>query len=121
MSLLLLLLLLLLMHFLNNRSHFDLNRPWSFCLTWGELELNLTEARSLLEKRNEEFELKIKEVMKLREVIKTAEQEKFQELGKVLWSITTAWRKLNVWKRQNPPAKHQKRQVLLPVQFFCQV
>ena len=85
----LLLLLLLLMHFLNNRSHFDLNRLWSFCLTQGELELNLTEARSLLEKRNEEFELKMKEVMKLREVIKTAEQEKFQELDKVLCSITT--------------------------------
>ncbi|XP_015764855.1 PREDICTED: kinesin-like protein KIF20B [Acropora digitifera] len=50
--------------------------------TKGELELNLTEAHSLLEKRNEEFELKIKEVMKLREVIKTAEQEKFQELDK---------------------------------------
>ena len=85
-----LLLLLLLMNFLNNRSHFDLNRPWSFCLTQGELELNLTEARSLLEKRNEEFELKIKEVMKLRQVIKSPEREKFQELDKVLWSITTA-------------------------------
>jgi len=50
----------------------------------------LTEAHSLLEKRNEEFELKMKEVMKLREVIKTAEQEKFQELDKVLCSITSS-------------------------------
>ena len=50
----------------------------------------MTEAHSLLEKRNEEFELKMKEVMKLREVIKTAEQEKFQELDKVLCSITSS-------------------------------
>ena len=50
----------------------------------GKLELEVNEARSMLGKRNEEFELKVKEVTKLREFIKTAEQEKSQELDKVL-------------------------------------
>ncbi|XP_068755387.1 kinesin-like protein KIF20B [Montipora capricornis] len=48
----------------------------------GKLELEVNEARSMLGKRNEEFELKVKEVTKLRDFIKTAEQEKSQELDK---------------------------------------
>lgn len=56
-----------------------------FCLQDAEekLQQNLVETRSLLEERNEEIELKVKELMELRESIKTAEQDKFQELDKV--------------------------------------
>ena len=50
----------------------------------------MVETCSLLEKRNEEIELKVKEVMELRETIKTAEQDKFQELDKVGFICSTS-------------------------------
>jgi len=48
-----------------------------------KLEQESSEARSRLEKRNEEIEQKVKEVNELREAIKTLDKEKFQELDKV--------------------------------------
>jgi len=47
------------------------------------LEKDSSEARSRLEKRNEEIEQKVKEIDELREAIKSLDKEKFQELDKV--------------------------------------
>lgn len=51
------------------------------------MEQESNEARSRLEKRNEEIEQKVKEVNELRETIKTLDQEKFQELDKVCFCL----------------------------------